>query len=56
MAHHGKRRDYIDFVFELTDWLAERQLNSKNCEWPEMWGGIAAAGPRLKTACRAEFC
>lgn len=44
MAHHGKRRDYVDFVFELTDWLAARQLNQKNCDWPEMWGGIAAYG------------
>jgi AMMECR1 domain-containing protein len=42
MATHGKRGDYIDYVFELTDWLAEKQLTPSNCKWPEMWGGIAS--------------
>jgi len=42
MAGHGKRRDYIDYVFELTDWLAAKQLDPANCQWPEMWGGIAS--------------
>jgi AMMECR1 domain-containing protein len=42
MAEHTKRRDYVDYVFELCDWLAEKQLVEGMCEWPEMWGGIAA--------------
>ncbi len=42
MAKHGKRSDYIEYVFELTDWLAEKQLTPSNCKWPEMWGGIAS--------------
>jgi AMMECR1 domain-containing protein len=44
MARHSKREDYADYVFELTDWLAEKQLTRSNCPWPEMWGGIAAYG------------
>ncbi len=42
MAGHSKRKDYVDYVFELTDWLAEKQLTRSNCPWPDMWGGIAA--------------
>ncbi|MGB2987230.1 MAG: hypothetical protein WBE26_15275 [Phycisphaerae bacterium] len=42
MARHSKRKDYVDYVFELTDWLADKQLTRSNCSWPEMWGGIAA--------------
>ena len=42
MARYTKRRDYVDYVFELTDWLAEKQLDRSNCNWPEMWGGVAA--------------
>ncbi len=42
MARHSKRKDYADYVFELTDWLVQKQLDRSNCAWPEMWGGIAA--------------
>ena len=42
MARQTKRGDYSKFVFELTDWLAAKQLTAANCEWPELWGGIAA--------------
>lgn len=42
MALHSKRGDYTRYVFELADWLAEKQLTRVNCKWPEMWGGIAA--------------
>ena len=42
MAEQTKRRDYVDYVFELCDFLADKQLVEGNCEWPEMWGGIAA--------------
>ncbi|MEK6677008.1 MAG: hypothetical protein AABZ47_15320, partial [Planctomycetota bacterium] len=42
MAKHTKRKDFIDFAFELTDWLAGMQLNSSNCPWPELGGGIAS--------------
>ncbi len=42
IAKHSKRKDYVDYVFELTDWLAEKQLTSANCGWPELRGGIAA--------------
>jgi len=45
MAGQTKRRDYIDFVFELTDWLAEMQLNPSNCPYPELHGGIASYQP-----------
>ena len=45
MAQHGKRQDYVDYVFELTDWLADQQLNASNCPWPELWGGIAPYQP-----------
>ncbi len=42
MTKHTQRSDYDDYVFELTDWLAEKQLTHDNCDWPELWGGIAA--------------
>ncbi len=42
IARHTKRQDYVDYVFELSDWLAEKQLTSANCEWPELRGGVAA--------------
>lgn len=45
MAKHTKRRDYVDFVFELSDWLAAKQLDQTNNEWPELWGGIASYQP-----------
>ncbi len=45
MARHNKRQEYIDYVFELTDWLAVKQLSQTNCEWPELWGGIAGYQP-----------
>lgn len=45
MARLGKRQDYADFVFEITDWLAEKQLTPDNCEWSELWGGIASYQP-----------
>ncbi len=45
MAGQSKRQDYVDYVFEMTDWLAEKQLHRDNCPYPEMWGGIAAYSP-----------
>jgi len=55
MAGHSKRRDYIDFVFELTDWLAERQLTPSNCEWSELRGGIAAQQPGRPGVATASY-
>ncbi len=45
IARHSKRREYVDYVFELTDWLADKQLTQSNCEWPDLWGGIASYQP-----------
>lgn len=45
MAHKTKRADYANFVYELTDWLAGMQLDAKNCEWPDLWGGVASYQP-----------
>jgi hypothetical protein len=45
IAQKSKRRDYVDYVFELTDWLAGKQLDESNCPWPELWGGIASYQP-----------
>ncbi len=42
MAGKTGRKDYVDYVFELTDYLAAMQLTPSNCKWPEMWGGIAS--------------
>lgn len=44
MAKHTKRKDYQDYVFELSDWLAGKQLTAKNQEWAELSGGVAALG------------
>ncbi len=40
MALRTKRRDYADFVFEMNDWLAAKQLTEANCPWPELYGGV----------------
>jgi len=45
MAPMSKREDYVAFVFEMADWLADQQLSPDNCEWPDMWGGIASYTP-----------
>ena len=45
MARQSKRQDYVDYVFEMTDWLADKQINKDNCPYPEMWGGIASYTP-----------
>lgn len=55
MARHGKRKDYVDYVFELTDWLAAKQLNASNCSWPEMWGGIASYQPGRAGVATASY-
>ncbi len=45
IARHSRRDDYTSYVFEMTDWLAAMQLTPDNCEWPELWGGIASYQP-----------
>jgi AMMECR1 domain-containing protein len=45
IAGKSKRDDYTSYVFEMTDWLAKMQLTPENCEWPELWGGIASYQP-----------
>lgn len=45
MAQATRRPDYRDFVFELADWLADRQITQSNNPWPELGGGIAAYQP-----------
>lgn len=42
MAARTKRRDYADFVFEMTDWLIDKQYDETNCQWPELHGGVQA--------------
>lgn len=42
MAIHARRSEYADFVFEMTDWLVDKQYNESNCPWPELYGGVAA--------------
>ncbi|MGD2107761.1 MAG: hypothetical protein PVI86_00085 [Phycisphaerae bacterium] len=45
MAEHSKRGDYVAYVFELADWLADKQLDEDNCRWPELWGGFSTYQP-----------
>ncbi len=40
MAGHTKRQDYAEYVFELADWIIERQIDAPECPWPELRGGI----------------
>lgn len=55
MSHQTKRRDFIDFVFELTDWQLERQISEKNCPWPELLGGFDSPdGPTAASAAYLE--
>jgi len=42
MAQNTKRRDHIDFVFEMADWLVDRQYDENNCHRPMLYGGIEA--------------
>lgn len=42
MAAKTKRKDYTEYTFELMDWLAPMLLTSANCDWPELYGGIAS--------------
>lgn len=44
MARLNRERPYADFVFEMTDWLCDRQLKADNCRWPELHGGIDPRG------------
>lgn len=41
MAKRTKRSDYAEYVFELADWLADKQLNASNSRYPQLWGGIS---------------
>ncbi|MFQ5414106.1 MAG: hypothetical protein ACE5E6_06570 [Phycisphaerae bacterium] len=45
MAHQTRRRDYVDYVFELTDSLADKQITPADSPWPDMYGGIASYQP-----------
>lgn len=40
MTKRTKRSDYAEYVFELADWLAEKQLNASNSRYAQLWGGI----------------
>lgn len=55
MADHTKRDDYVAYVFELTDWLAYKQLNRSNCPWPDLWGGIAGYAERSAGVSTASY-
>lgn len=44
MARRTKRSDYVEYVFELADWLADKQLNASNSRYPQLWGGISGDG------------
>jgi hypothetical protein len=55
IAERTKRREYVDYVFELTDWLAEQQLTETNCPWPELWGGIASYQPHRAGVSTASY-
>ena len=45
MARLTRNNEYAAFVFEMTDWLSEKQLSEENCPWPELRGGVAAYVP-----------
>ena len=45
MARHTKRRDYVEFTFQMADWLLGFQLDGRNCVYPELHGGLAPYGP-----------
>ena len=53
MARVTRRKDYADYVFELTDWLVDKQLDHVNCPWSMMWGGIATRDDGRATASTA---
>jgi len=50
-----KRQEYVNYVFELTDWLADHQLTQSNCPWRELWGGIASYQPNRAGVSTAAY-
>ncbi len=55
MAVHSKRHDFAEFVFRMSDWLADAQLGDHNCRWPELWGGFAPSAPGRAGISTAAF-
>lgn len=55
MAGPTKRRDYADFVFEMTDWLVDKQYDQTNCPWPELYGGVEAYVERRVGVATASY-
>ncbi|MHC4609331.1 MAG: AMMECR1 domain-containing protein [Planctomycetota bacterium] len=55
MAAPTKRRDYAEFVFEMTDWLLDRQYDQTNCPWPELYGGVEAYRPSRVGVATASY-
>ncbi len=57
MARQSKRADFRKFVFDMTDRIVALQLDSSNCDRPELFGGIAATNsgrPNFATAAYLE--
>ena len=55
MARLTGQSAYADFAFEMSDWLAEKQLGLDNCDDPALWGGIAAYLPDFAGVATASY-
>ena len=55
-ARLSKRRDYADFVFQMSDQVCAHQLTPDNSPWPELHGAITtpALEPGATTAAFVE--
>lgn len=51
-----KKKEYADFVFEMTDWMLSKQYNQKNAPYPDYVGGFKEVGgvPTFSSAVYTE--
>ncbi|UCG32181.1 MAG: hypothetical protein JSU68_11000 [Phycisphaerales bacterium] len=47
--------EYADFAFEMSDWLARKQIRYEHTIWPDLVGGFATKGPGFATISTASY-
>jgi hypothetical protein len=47
--------EYADFAFEMSDWLARKQIRTEHTIWPDLVGGFDTKGPGFATISTASY-
>lgn len=47
--------EYAEFAFEMSDWLARKQIRDEHTIWPDLVGGFATKGPGFATISTASY-